>query len=122
MRPPSSPRRLVLVVSVFCLALLTTLLSQQPPAVVSFHIIVVESRDAAERVLEQLRGGENFVALASRVSVDPSAANGGVVGPLPVSDLRPQIRTALESLRAGELSPIVQLPTGFGLLKIVPNS
>src|SRR4051812_13896993 len=101
MRPAASPWRLVLVVSVLCLALLTTVLSQQQPPVISFHIIVVESRDAADRILEQLRGGENVVALASRVSVDPSAANGGLVGPLPLSELRPQIRSAVEGLRVG---------------------
>src|SRR6476659_8581270 len=119
----TAPRRfLVLVVAVLCLAPLPAVFSQAQSPVISFRIIVVESRDVAERVLEQLRRGENFVALASRVSVDPSAASGGLVGPVPLSDLRPQIRTALESLRAGELSPVVQLPTGFGVLKIVPNA
>src|SRR5215212_8808371 len=106
-----------LVVAVLCFAPFPAVFSQSQPTVVTFRIIVVESRDTAERVLDQLRGGENFVALAFRVSVDPSATNGGLVGPLPLSDVRLQIRTALERMHAGELSGIVQLPTGFGILK-----
>jgi tetratricopeptide (TPR) repeat protein len=74
------------------------------------------------RVLEQLTGGENFVALARTLSVDPSASNGGLVGPVSVADLRPQIRSVLERLRVGELSGLVRLPTGFGILKIVPDA
>jgi len=116
----STARRcFALVVALLGLAPLPAVFSQTPA--ISFRIIVVESRDMAERLLQQLRSGENFVALASGVSVDPSATSGGLVGPVSLSDLRPQIRTALENLRVGELSPIVQLPTGFGILKIVPN-
>jgi hypothetical protein len=115
------PRSLALVVFVLCLASLSVVVSQSPAAVISFRIIVVESRDAAERVLEQLRGGENFVALAARVSIDPSGRSGGLVSRVPLSDLRPQIRAALANLRVGELSPIFQLPTGFSVVKIVPD-
>jgi hypothetical protein len=97
---------------------------QQPPAIppgsVSFRIIVVESADAAERVREQLANGENFVALARKVSVDPTASNGGLVGPISLSDLRPQLRSALQELPEGQLSGVVRLPTGYAILKIVP--
>ena len=89
---------------------------------ISFRIIVVESEDAAKNLLGRLMKGENFVALARSVSVDPSATNGGLVGPLSIADLRPQIRTVLEGLRDGDLSGVVRLPTGFGILKIVPDS
>ncbi|HET9832616.1 MAG TPA: FG-GAP-like repeat-containing protein, partial [Vicinamibacterales bacterium] len=50
-----------------------------------------------------------------------SASNGGLVGPVPVSDLRPQLRSALDALRPGELSGAIPLPTGFGIVKLVPN-
>ena len=114
-------RRSGLVAALLCLAALVPLFSQ-PAATISFRIIVVESQAAAERLLEQMRNGENLVALALAVSVDPSASNGGLVGPVPMADLRPEIRTALATLRMGELSGVVRLPTGFGILKIVPNT
>jgi hypothetical protein len=95
---------------------------QAPPSpTISFRIIVVESQDAAERVLEQLKNGENIVALAARISVDRSASRGGLVGPVPISELRPEIRNVLSGLRPGELSAVVRLPTGFGILKVVPH-
>src|SRR5690349_7073135 len=111
---------LALVTAVVC-SLAATVFTQQPAPTRSFRLIVVDSEDAASRVLDQLRRGENFVALAMRVSIDPSAANGGLVGPVPLSDLRPQIRNVLDGLRDGELSPVVRLPTGFGILKRVPD-
>ena len=108
-------------------AALTVLLSprsshpQQPPAVpasIFFRIIVVESADAARRVLDQLAAGENFVALARKVSVDPSAAsNGGLVGPVLIVDLRPRTANRAGGASRGELSGVVRLPTGFAILK-----
>jgi hypothetical protein len=86
---------------------------------ISFRIIVVETADAARQVLQRLNSGENFVALAQRLSVDPSGRNGGLVGPVPSSDLRPQLRSVVEGLAVGELSEVVPLPTGFAILKRV---
>ena len=100
----------------------TTLARVSSQDTVSFRIVVVESEDAAIKVIDALKSGENVVALAARVSIDSSAANGGLVGPVPVADLRPELRAALDSLRAGDVSGVVRLPTGFGVLKRVPDS
>ena len=91
-----------------------------PQAAILFRIIVVDSPDAAQRVLDQLAAGENFPALAQKVSIDATGRNGGLVGPVAMADLRGELRTALEGLRAGELSGVVRLPTGFAILKLVP--
>ena len=123
---PNPVRR---VWSAFLLAALTAtalarVSSQQTPGstgTVSFRLIVVESQDAAAQLLEAIAKGENLVALAARVSVDPSAANGGLIGPVQAADLRPELRRALEGLRVGEVSAIMRLPTGFGVLKRVPE-
>ena len=103
------------------IAALVPVSSQQADAIY-FRLIVVESEEAAARLREQVLGGENFVALAVKVSIDASAPFGGLVGPVALGDLRPEIRRVLEPLRVGELSAIVPLPTGFGLLKRVPGS
>jgi tetratricopeptide (TPR) repeat protein len=94
--------------------------AQPSQAPILFRIIVVESTDAARRVLDQLAAGENFVALAQQVSIDASASNGGLVGPVSPADLRGELRAALEGLGVGELSGVVRVPTGFAILKIVP--
>jgi VCBS repeat protein/ASPIC/UnbV protein/PPIC-type peptidyl-prolyl cis-trans isomerase-like protein len=118
--------RLALVVVVLILAVVSRVISQQAPAsrsdTITFRILVVESEDAAMLVREQLKNGENFVALARKLSVDPSANNGGLVGPVPIADLRAQIRSVLERLPVGELSDVVRLPTGFAIFKIVPDA
>jgi hypothetical protein len=111
----------MLLAAVFAMAL-ARVASQQTPAgtdTVAFRIVVVESQEAASRVIEALARGENVVALAARVSIDASAANGGLVGPVAAADLRPEIRRALEGLRDGEVSGVVRLPTGYGVLKRV---
>jgi tetratricopeptide (TPR) repeat protein len=91
-----------------------------PPERISFRIIVVETPEAAQGVREELAKGANFVALASRISVDSTASNGGLVGPVALSDLHPELRRALVALGEGQLSEVVQLPTGFAILKLVP--
>jgi hypothetical protein len=118
--------RLALVVAGLILAVASRVISQQAPAsrsdTITFRILVVESEDAAMVVREQLKNGENFVALARTLSVDPSANNGGLVGPVPIADLRAQIRSVLERLPVGELSDVVRLPTGFAIFKLVPDA
>src|SRR5215475_9857306 len=115
-------RSLAVLAAVLCLAALVPMSSQTAAPTISFRIVVLESQDAAERVLAQLRNGENFVVLAGAVSVDPSAADGGLVGPVRLSDLRPELRNVLTGLRPGELSGVLRLPTGFGILKLVPQT
>jgi hypothetical protein len=115
-------RRAGLLATAFIITALGPAFPQQPGPQdrVSFRIIVVETAEAAAQVLQRLNGGENFLALAQRISVDPSASNAGLVGPVTLSDLRPELRSALERLTAGQLSGVVPLPTGFAILKIVP--
>jgi len=114
--------RLALIATALLVAALVPVRSQAPQGqTILFRIIVVESPDAAQRVREQLIAGENFPALAQRLSVDATGRNGGLIGPVAITDLRGELRTALEGLRSGELSGVVRVPTGFAILKIVPS-
>ena len=90
--------------------------------VLGLRIIVAGTRDEAERVVRQLRAGGDFAAMARELSVDPSADRGGSLGRVVLSSLRPQLRQALQRLRPGDLSAIVEVPTGFALLQIVPDA
>jgi hypothetical protein len=110
------------LLAAFIITALAPVFPQQPGPQdrISFRIIVVETAEAAGQVLQRLTSGENFVAMAQKISVDPSASNGGLVGPVSLSDLRTELRSALEGLPADRLSGVVPLPTGFAVLKIVP--
>jgi len=88
---------------------------------VSLRILVLETADEALRVREELQLGANFVALAVVRSVDPSARNGGWLGRLSLSSLRPGLREAVSGLAVGELSGVVQIPTGFAIVQVVAD-
>src|SRR5687768_7056395 len=89
----------------------------QAPDDVTFRIIVVSSPDAAQRVAAQIAGGVNVVALAQAESIDPSAANGGLIGPIALSSLRPELRDALAGLAIGAVSQVIRVPLGFAVLQ-----
>ncbi len=63
-------------------------------------------------------GGENFEKLASQISDSPSKANAGLVGPLSVNDLSPDLRKMVESMKAGDVSEPVRTARGYQLLKL----
>src|SRR5215475_7005326 len=71
----------------------------------TLRVIVVSSREEAERLLERVRNGEDFAALARASSLDPSAADGGLLGRIAISTLRPDLQTVLRALNAGQMTP-----------------
>jgi tetratricopeptide (TPR) repeat protein len=89
---------------------------------VTLRVIVVDSADKAQRIVVQLRAGENFVALAQAESIDPTGSAGGLLGRLALSTLPPVLRDALVGVAPGQLSPVVQIPTGFAILKVVDDA
>jgi hypothetical protein len=88
----------------------------------TLRIMVANSREQAERLMARVRNGEDFAALARAESIDPSAADGGLLGRVAISSLRSDLQTALRGLNAGQISPIVQIPTGFAFVRIEHDS
>jgi peptidyl-prolyl cis-trans isomerase SurA len=88
------------------------------------RIILRNSQQEASASLERLRGlsgaalASAFSDEASRNSVDASAARGGKLEPISVSDpAYPSIvRTTLASLAEGQLSTLVAMDRGFAIL------
>jgi hypothetical protein len=118
---PSVARiKALLLLALFVVA--ATLLRAGQPDEVTLRIIVVGSNEDAQQVLERLRQGENFVALAKQVSLDPSADRGGLLGRVALSSLRLDLRKAVQNLQVGDVSAIVQIPTGYAVLKVVADS
>ena len=50
------------------------------------------------------RGGESFEKLAAELSDAPSKANAGLIGPLSLDDLSPDLRKLIESMKVGDIS------------------
>ena len=84
---------------------------------VTFRLIVVSSAERAEALLSEIKAGGSFEAIARTQSSDPSASQGGLIGPVALSELRPELRDALRELTMGGVAGVLRLPTGFGLVQ-----
>ncbi len=109
----------VLLISVLTLLSGAWLLAQDAAPAVSLQIIVVGSQSEAQSMLDRLKRGEDFAAIARQFSTDNTASDGGNMGQVNPLNLRPEIRDALQGLAPGETSAIVHLPSGFAILKLL---
>jgi len=80
-------------------------------------IIVTAGEGEAAKILDLLKHGEDFAALARQHSIDPTASGGGYLGKVDPDGLRLELRDALRSLAPGQLSGVVRIPAGFAILK-----
>jgi peptidyl-prolyl cis-trans isomerase SurA len=86
-------------------------------------VLNVAADEAAKAKADEIRtrvtaGGENFEKLAAEISDSPSKANAGLLGPLSVNDLSPDLRRLAESMKAGDVSEPVRTTRGYQLLKL----
>ncbi len=113
---------MLIVTGTFCSALFPQAAqsTQNPPSEeVTLQIIVVSSPEDAQRVVDRLQKGEDFAALAKRESIDSTADDGGLMGKVSLSMLRPELRDALQGVSVGQISAVVHIPLGYAVLKEV---
>jgi peptidyl-prolyl cis-trans isomerase SurA len=77
-----------------------------------------EAKAKAEDVRQRLLKGEPFPRLATEVSSAPSKANGGLIGPIHMDELAPQLQQLLGKLKVGELAEIIRTTRGYQILKM----
>lgn len=77
-----------------------------------------EMRSLVEAVYEALQNGEEFEAVAVRMSEGPGAASGGDLGTLEASALSDAMRESVAGLRTGEVGPPVRSSRGIHILKL----
>jgi PPIC-type PPIASE domain len=85
----------------------------------TLQIIVVGSPEEAQHILDRVKKGESFPVLAKEKSIDPTAEEGGLLGRVSLSMLRPELRAALGGVGPGEISPVVRTTLGYAILKVV---
>ncbi|MDA1093480.1 MAG: peptidyl-prolyl cis-trans isomerase [Acidobacteria bacterium] len=76
------------------------------------------SKATADAAHGRVTAGEDFAAVASEVSTAPSKENGGLIGPLNLSDLADGIRARVEALEVGEISEVTETPNGYQILTL----
>jgi parvulin-like peptidyl-prolyl isomerase len=86
-------------------------------AVRARHLVVsteAEARSARRRIA----GGEAFADVARRMSQSEDARRGGDLGFFTRGQMPLEVEEAAFALRPGELSPVIESPYGFHLLKV----
>ncbi len=82
-----------------------------------------EAREKIANIEMQLKQGQDFGALAANYSEDVnSAPNGGDMGFLPESTLEkvsPDLRKMVSALQPGGISPVMRMPDGYRILKVI---
>jgi peptidyl-prolyl cis-trans isomerase SurA len=78
-----------------------------------------EIRKKAQKVLEKIKGGEDFGEMALLYSEDASSKNRGDLGYFKRGELVPTFERAALRLKVGEVSEIVRTEFGFHIIKLL---
>jgi parvulin-like peptidyl-prolyl isomerase len=100
-----------------------------PGALTVSHILFLVSPDAPEAevelarlkataVLQQLRQGGDFAALARQYSDGPSAERDGLLGTFQPGELLPGFEEAVMALQPGQISDIVRTRVGLHIIRL----
>jgi peptidyl-prolyl cis-trans isomerase C len=81
--------------------------------------ILVDSKAAAEGVIEKLKGGADFAKVAEKESSDGSAKQGGDLGWFSLSSMVPAFGSAVAALEKGKYTQVpVQTQYGWHVIKL----
>lgn len=81
--------------------------------------VSAKDRQKAETIREEAQKGQNFGELAKKYSDDPGTKNqGGDLGYISRGQVIPEFETAVFSLKAGEISKVIQTPYGYHIAKV----
>lgn len=75
-------------------------------------------RRTADRLVEEIKRGGNFSALARQFSQSTGAASGGDLGWVRTGEMAGEVDRALATMRPGQLSPPVRTSTGYHILLV----
>jgi peptidyl-prolyl cis-trans isomerase C len=80
--------------------------------------ILLENEDEAKAILDQLKGGGDFAALAKEKSKDPGAAEGGDLGYFTKDQMVPEFAEVAFKMYPGQLSNPVKTQFGWHIIKV----
>ena len=76
-----------------------------------------EVKQKAQAVYDRVASGEDFAAIATETSADPSASVGGDIGPVRLSDIPEDFKAPILALKPGEYSAVVEGAGYFMIFK-----
>ncbi len=78
-----------------------------------------EAKAKAEALRARVMSGESFDKMAeSDANEAPSKANGGLIGPIKLEELAPELRKLFEPLKTGGITPVVRTQRGYQFFKV----
>jgi len=99
--------------------MLREILIAVPANKLGFSVGLDEAAKAkADALHARLKAGESFEKAVADVSDAPSKANGGLIGPIGLSDIAPAMRQILEPLKAGDITSVVRTQAGYQIYKV----
>ena len=78
-----------------------------------------ELKEEANRIMEKLKSGEDFGALARQYSDGPGAKDGGDMGIFKISELNQEMARVVHNLSTGEVGAPIVTPGGIQIIKVV---
>ena len=77
-----------------------------------------EAKAKITSIRQRALTGDSFEKLAADMSDAPSRANAGLIGPLSVTDLAPEVQKLIEPMKAGDITEPLRGPKGYQILKL----
>jgi peptidyl-prolyl cis-trans isomerase SurA len=77
-----------------------------------------EAKEKAAAIRKRALDGESFEKLAADLSNAASRANAGLIGPLTMSDLSPDVRQLVAAMKAGDITEVLRGNRGYQILKL----
>jgi tetratricopeptide (TPR) repeat protein len=107
------------VIAIAAIAMVTMLAPcleavEQP---VGLRIIMVRDPDEAREILQQLRRGASFSALARAKSIGPPRQQWGMLGLVRASEVEEPIRSAIKALKLGQISDVMPISDNYAIVK-----
>jgi peptidyl-prolyl cis-trans isomerase SurA len=78
-----------------------------------------EVKALADKLIQQIRAGAQFPAVAQQFSQSPSAATGGDIGWVTPNQFGPPLDEAISKMKPGEMSYPIRTPAGYYILYLV---
>lgn len=95
--------------------------NEYAPTMEAQHILV-ETEEEAFVAIERINADEEFDVVAQELSLDSSAANGGLLSPFTTGQMVPEFEEAVKSQAAGEVTQTpVQSQYGYHVIKTLNN-
>src|ERR1041384_327729 len=76
------------------------------------------AKEKAQALRDRAAKGEDFQKLVTEASESQSKANGGLVGPINLSDMSTGIRDAIEKLKPGEVTAPIRTTRGYQIFQL----